>query len=344
MPITLFAVTVVAMFLDKKVEGKMKGVFEEKEFRARDAVLLVASISVAVSLIVFVPQMAIMTIFLFSYSMLLFIFTYIFSDFKKAKARLFSIAFLIASFAAATTSLFILDSNGLMIYGISAFLCLFAFTFVALLYDEHRANTRERWYLAIVPPALFIFLYLFFSGTPIWFPYLLDIYGIVFAVLIILYLGSLFTWKTTLIFVALLTAMDIVLVLITGTMVSAASHVSALQLPMLITVRTVPSVTIEGNLIWMSLGLGDFFFTGLIALQSLRKYERDFAIISIAAMSASFFVFEALLLTYELRAFPGTVMIICGWLPLVLWKKLTQKKIPKEISEEEKASLTEQGT
>lgn len=304
----------------------MKGVFEEKEFRVRDAVLLVAAISVAVSLIVFIPQMAIMTIFLFSYSMLLFIFTYIFSDFQKTKARLFCIAFLVASFTAATVSLFGLAANNLIVYGALAFFCLFIFTFIASLYEEHRTSAQERWYLAILPPALFIFLYLFFSGTPIWFPYLLDIYGIIFAVLIILYLGSLFTWKTTLFFVAFLTAMDIVLVLVTGAMVSAASHVSGLQLPMLITVRTIPPVTIDGNLIWMSLGLGDFFFAGLIALQTLRKYGRSFAILSTVAMSASFFIFESFLLTYQLRAFPGTVMIICGWLPLTLWKKLARQK------------------
>ena len=304
----------------------MKGVFEEKEFRVRDAVLLVAAISVAVSLIVFIPQMAIMTIFLFSYSMLLFIFTYIFSDFQKTKARLFCIAFLVASFTAATVSLFGLAANNLIVYGALAFFCLFAFTFIASLYEEHRTSAQERWYLAILPPALFIFLYLFFSGTPIWFPYLLDIYGIIFAVLIILYLGSLFTWKTTLFFVAFLTTMDIVLVLVTGAMVSAASHVSGLQLPMLITVRTIPPVTIDGNLIWMSLGLGDFFFAGLIALQTLRKYGRSFAILSTVAMSASFFIFESFLLTYQLRAFPGTVMIICGWLPLILWKKLARQK------------------
>ncbi|NWG10544.1 hypothetical protein HXY33_02155 [Candidatus Bathyarchaeota archaeon] len=322
MPLTLFFVTLAAIFFDKKVERKMKGVFEEKEFRVRDAILLVAAMAVTVSLIVFIPQMAIMTIFLFSYSMLLFTFTYIFSDFKKAQARLFNIVFLVVSFTAATISLYNLDANSLMGYGALAFFCLFAFTFIALLYDELRTSLRERWYLAILPPALFIFLYSFFSGTPIWFPYLLDIYGIVFAVLIILYLGSFFTWRTTLIFVTLLTAMDVILVLVTGAMVSAASHVSVLQLPMLIAIRTIPAVVRDGYVIWMSLGLGDFFFAGLIALQTVRKYGREYAILSAIAMSASFFIFEAFLLTYELRAFPGTVMIICGWIPLILWKKL----------------------
>jgi len=317
MPLTLFMVITVAMLLERKVEGKLKSVFEEREFGVRDAVLFVAAISVTVSLVVFIPQMAIMTLFLFAYSMLLFIFTYLFSDFQKTWARVFCTAFLIVSFLAATISLFNISTNSTAAYGALAFFCLFGFTFLALLYEEKRANTAERWYLAVMPPALFIFLYLFFGGTPIWFPYLLNLYGIVFAVLIILYLGSLFTWKTTLIFSTLLTIMDVILVLVTGTMVSAATTTISLNLPVVVALPILPAL----NGI-MLLGLGDFFFAGLLAIQTFKKFGKSFAISSVIAMSASFFVFEALLLTYRPGPFPGTVMIICGWLPLMLWKGL----------------------
>ncbi|MEM2566972.1 MAG: hypothetical protein QXH20_00660, partial [Candidatus Bathyarchaeia archaeon] len=66
----------------------------------------------------------------------------------------------------------------------------------------------------------------------------------------------------------------------------------------------------------------DFFFAGLIAVQTYKKYGRQLAVLSAAAMAASFFIFEALILTFNLRAFPGTLMIICGWLPLLLLKAL----------------------
>lgn len=322
MPLTLLVVVTVAMFLERKVEKKLKVTFEEKEFGVRDAVLLVAAISVVVSLMVFIPRMAVMIMFLFAYSMLLFIFTYLFSDFQKAKARLFCTAFFIVSFVAATISLFNFGASSTVAYGALALYGLFGFAFIALLYEENRTNTKERWYLAILPPALFIVLYMFFSRTPIWFPYLLNLYGIVFAVLIILYLGSLFTWKTSLIFICLLTVMDIILVLFTGTMVSAATHVYILRLPVLISLPTVPAVATELGVLYMSLGLGDFFFTGLIGIQTLKKFGKNFATLSVIAMSASFFTFEAFLLTYRPGPFPGTLMIICGWLPLVLWKKL----------------------
>ena len=325
MPLTLFLVTVVAMLLEKKVEGKLKGAVEEREFRVRDVVLLVAVMSVTVSLIVFVPQMAVMILFLFSYSMLLFIFTYLFSDFKKARASLFCVAFLVVSFLAATISLLIFSADSWIAHGALAFFCLFSFTFIALLYEQNRAGMEERWYLAVLPSALFIFLYLFFGRTPLWFPYLLDLYGIVFAVLISLYLGSLFEWNTALIFAGLLTVMDVILVLVTGAMVSAASHVSGLGLPVLVSLPTIPAVVGEtGRLLYMGLGLGDFFFAGLLAIQAFKKYGKGFAVLSVIGMTVSFFVFEAYLLTYELRAFPGTLMIICGWLPLVIGKRIAK--------------------
>jgi hypothetical protein len=151
-------------------------------------------------------------------------------------------------------------------------------------------------------------------------------YGIVFAVLIILYLGSLFTWRSTLIFVGLLTVMDIILVLYTGTMVSAAMHVMKLNLPVLVSIPAIPLIIEGGRILYMSLGLGDLFFAGLIGIQTMKKFGKSFAILSLIGMSVSFSVFEALMLNYGIRAFPGTLMIICGWLPLVLWKTLKHKK------------------
>ncbi|RJS82725.1 hypothetical protein CW707_00190 [Candidatus Bathyarchaeota archaeon] len=322
MPLTLFVVSTASALLAGKVERKLKSVLEEKEFSVKEAVFLVAAISVTVSLIVLVPQMAVMAIFLFSYSMLLFIFTYVFSDFQKTKAKLFSTTIFLTCLTAAIVSLFTFNSYNIVAYGAIALLCLSAFTFITLLYEENRVVSGERWYLAILPPALFILLYMFYSGTPIWFPYLLNMYGVIFAILITLYLGSLFTWKTTMIFIGLLTVMDIILVLFTGTMVSAAMHISSLRLPVLVSVPTIPVIITERGTVYMSLGLGDFFFAGLIGIQSLRKYGKQFALLSLVAMSISFFIFETILLNYKLGAFPGTLMIICGWLPLVAFKKL----------------------
>lgn len=326
MPLALFAVTAAAMLLNRRVEGKLKTSFEEKEFRTRDAILFVAMISVAVSVIVFVPQMAIMAVFLLSYSTLLFTFSYLFSNVPKRKAQLFCSGFGVASLAAGTVALLAPFADSQMFYGALAAYGLAAFAFFALLYEQKRADTRERWYLAVLPPALFILLYLVYNGTTLWFPYLLDTYGVIFAVLVTLYLGSLFTWKNLFIFVGLLTIMDIVLVLFTGVMVTAAKQVSGLGLPVLISLPTVPLVITERGLQYMSLGLGDFFFAGILATQTFKKFGKKTAVLSTLTMSLSFAIFETFLLNYQWGAFPGTLMIICGWLPVVAWKILSERK------------------
>lgn len=199
---------------------------------------------------------------------------------------------------------------------------LYLFAYSMLLFIFTYVFSNKRWYLAIVPSATFIFLYVFFRESWVWSYLLVNVYGAVFAVLITLYLASLFTWKTTLVFTGLLTVVDIILVLATGAMVSAATSVTALRLPVMVSTPIFPEFLIDGKRLYMALGLGDFFFAGLLASQTFRRFGKSFAVLSIIAMATSFFVFEALLLTYGPRPFPGTLMIICGWTPLALWKIL----------------------
>lgn len=334
MPAALFVVTLVAMLLDRRIEGKLKTTFEEREFRRRDAILFVVMISVAVSVIVFVPQMAIIVVFLFSYSTLLFTFSYIFSGIRKRRAQLFCLGFGVASLVAGTVALLDPFARSLMFYGAVALFGLAAFAFVALVFEQKRSDGKQRWYLAVMPPALFVLLFLVYNGTALWFPFLLDTYGVIFAVLIILYLGSLFTWKSALIFAGFLTIMDIILVLVTGIMVTAAQTVSGLGLPVLISLPTLPLIITERGIQYMSLGLGDFFFAGILATQTFRKFGKRTAVLSAIAMSVSFGIFEALLLTYRFGAFPGTLMIICGWLPVVAWKILSERRQKQQESRE----------
>ncbi len=272
MPLILLAVTVASVLLNGKVEGRLKGVLEEREFRVRDAVLLVGMMTIMIGLIVVVRQLSLilMVLFLFAYSMLLFIFGYIFS--------------------------------------------------------------KNRWYVGIIAPAVFILLYVFFRDSYVWTYYLSNIVGVVFAILITLYLASLFTWKTTAVFGALITGMDIVLVLITGTMVEAANAARGLSLPVLVSAPLLPPIVTGNGIILMSLGLGDFFFAGLLAIQSYKKYGRPFAFLCIIAMTVSFFAFEAFILTFNVRAFPGTLMIICGWIPLILYKQLRNRKTHEKVN------------
>ena len=266
MPLVLFAVTLVSMFLNGKVENKLKSVMEEREFRVQDAVLLVSLMSIMIYLVVFVRQITLilMVLFLFAYSMLLFTFTYLFS--------------------------------------------------------------KNHWYVGILPPAVFILLYVFARDTTAWTYYLSNIYGLVFAVLITLYMAGLFNWKTTAIFGVLITVMDIILVLVTGTMIQAAEATRSLSLPVMVSIPLIPLITTGEGVMMLSLGLGDFFFAGLLGIQTLKKYGKRFAMLSTVGMTVSFFIFEVLLLNYLQRPFPGTLMIVCGWAPFAIWKELTQRR------------------
>jgi presenilin-like A22 family membrane protease len=268
MPLALFAVTLVSLFVNQKTEPKLKEDLQEKPMGVRDAALLVGFMAVMVYLVVFVREInyILMVLYLFAYSMLLFTFTYLFS--------------------------------------------------------------KSHWYLGILPPAGFILLYVVFGvllDDPLWTYYLANVFGLVFAVLITLYLAGLFTWRTTAIFGVLITGMDIILVLVTRTMVEAAKVAVSLKLPVMVSLPLIPPASAL-HVSMMSLGLGDFFFAGLLGIQTFKKYGKRFAIVSAGAMTISFFIFEVALLNYWQIPFAGTLMIISGWAPLVTWKQLTMRK------------------
>jgi hypothetical protein len=361
MPLTLLAVSAAALFFNERTEGKLKTTFEERELRTRDVVMLVVMIVVAVSIIGYVSilnpgqifQNIIMLVFLFSYSMLLFVFSYLFSDMKQRRAQLFSLGFAVAGLFAGTISLLAPFADDLTLFRALAFYGLAVFAFASIILDMKRVEVKERWYVAVQPPALFILLFAFFSvayngNAIIWYPVLMDIFGLTFAILIILYLGSMFTWKTVGVFAVLLTIMDIILVIGTGTMVNAADTFRGLGLPVLVYLPNVPFILVPTGYTGLTffgyaprgLGLGDFFFAGILALQTYKKFGKKTAYISIIAMTVAFAVWEAFLpeildflnpiVGRDIGGFPGTLMIICGWAPVIAWQLIATRNKPKE--------------
>ena len=328
MPTALFAIVIGAMLLNKRIESKLKTAFEEREFRTRDVILLVIMISIAVSVVALFPsvQTLLLAVFLFSYSTLLFAISYVFSDMKKNRAQLFGSAFGAASLVAGGVSLLNPFANSLMLYGSIAFFGLAAFAFFTVAYEQRKKEPKERVHLAVLPPALFLLLYVFFRGTPVWSPYLLDVYAVTFAVLVIVYMASLFTWKTTLLFAGLLTVVDIILVFGTRTMGTAATSLLDLGLPILVVLPHIPLQIVQGAIVFGGLGLGDFFFAGILATQTYKKFGEKTAVISTIAMAISLGIFYAIQLYYQIQFFPATVNIICGWVPVVAWKLLSERK------------------
>jgi len=201
------------------------------------------------------------------------------------------------------SALLLIPDKAVMIFFMSAYSSLlFLFTYLI----------APKWYLAFLPPALFITIYF----SPYWMfnafgvYWIFNAFGIVFAILVAVLLGSLFEWKTTTVFVVLITIMDIVQVLVTRHMVeSGARMVVELRLPVMIILPTFPY---KGGL--FALGLGDFFLSGLLSIQTAQKYGRKLGFASAIAIAVVFLVFQTVLLSFNVQAFPGTVFIISGWL------------------------------
>ncbi len=355
MPIALFVVVMVALFLNRKVEGKLMATVEERQFKTRDIILLVVFMAIAVSVIAYsslvAPEQVFQNIFLIlflgSYTMLLFTFSYVFSNLAKKRAQLISLGFGILGTIAGLASLLGPLSDGLSIYRALAFFGLAIFCFGTIVFEQKKADIKARWYVAAQPPALFVLLFVFFNvfysgGVNVWVPVLMDVFGFTFAILIILYLSSLFSWKTVGLFAILLTIMDIVLVIGTGTMVQAANQFTGLGLPVLVYLPNVPLLPAhEGYLSFFGfaprgLGLGDFFFAGVLAIQTFNKFGKKTAFIAVVAEAVAFGIWEAFLpdiLAYlnpivgrDIGGFPGTLMILSGWAPIVVWKLLAVKK------------------
>lgn len=353
MPIALFVVVTVSMLLSKRIENRLMQSVEQKSFRTRDIVVLIAFMAIVISVIAYTTMISpgetlqniLLIIFLSSYTMLLFTFSYVFSNLSYTRAIIFSVAFGGAATLAGVACLAGLLIDSLTIYRVVAFFGLAVFCFGCAIYVRIRRVARPRWYIAAQPPALFVLLFVFFNvlgntGTAIiWAPYLMDVFGFTFAILIIIYLSSLFNWKTVGIFAVLLTTMDIILVIGTGTMVQAATQFTGLGLPVLVYLPNVPFVYSDtGTILSRGLGLGDFFFAGVLAVQTYKKFGRNIALVSVLSMSVAFGIWEAFLrdiLSYldpivgrGIGGFPGTLMIVSGWVPIIAIALLTHRGKP----------------
>jgi len=259
LPMVLFLVTAATLYVHSKSEVRVESIFEERKLDYRYAVIMVVAAGIMVSVLLLIPDKAVMIFFISAYSLLLFLFTYL---------------------------------------------------------------VAPKWYLAFLPPALFIAIYF----SPYWMfnvfgvYWIFNVFGIVFAILVSVLLGSLFEWKTTAVFVALITIMDIVQVLVTGHMVESGTRmVEELRLPVMIILPTFPYI---GGL--FALGLGDIFLSGLLSIQTAQKYGRKLGFASATAIAVVFLMFQTVLLNFNIQAFPATVFIISGWLIALVAQHLYQ--------------------
>ncbi len=251
LPGVVFLAVTISVFLYRRFETMLSTLFDERELTPRDAVLMVVSMGIMVTVIAFVPSQAIQIVFLAAYSYMMFSFTYI---------------------------------------------------------------AVKRWYLAILPPIVFVLLYFGY-----WELFVFNLFVVVFAVVIPVYLGALFSWKTTAIYAGLLTVMDVIQVFGTGFMGAAATKLIDLKLPVLLLVPTYPATRMIG------LGLGDMFLAGLLAIQTASRRGRTAGFLTAATVGVAMFVFELALFNTEFAgSFPATVVVMGGWVAGLGISKLTR--------------------
>jgi len=203
-------------------------------------------------------------------------------------------AFLIVVFMGiAVTAIAFIPGMAIQIIFLTAYsYVLFFFVYVAY----------KRWYLAIIPPIIFVYSYLHY-----WNLIVFNIFAAIFSIIITIYASGLFSWRTVWIFAILLTIMDVIQVFFTGFMGQSAVKMMRLKLPVMLLLPTYPHGLPIG------LGLGDIFLASLLSIQMASKYGVKAGILTAATNSLAMFIFEvALLNTMFARFFPATLVVIAG--------------------------------
>lgn len=173
----------------------------------------------------------------------------------------------------------------------------------------------KRLFISAIPPAAFVISFLLLSrllATNILVAIMTtNFFATVFAVIAVALLGPLFSWKTLMLFTALLTIVDIVHVFITGHMVVAAYKVMGLGLPLMFLLPRLPSLT-ELTV----LGLGDVFLSGLLSTYMASKYNFKAGLLTATSISIIFLAFDIIVYNFAqgVKVFPATILVLIGWL------------------------------
>jgi hypothetical protein len=194
-----------------------------------------------------------------------------------------------------------------------AFLLCFAMFLLA------RALSKK-WLLSIVVPTVFIMLYLFSWNT--LFLNLFSTITVVFSTAIfgaslaldtevkdeaVLNRGNILSGVV--LFVALIVLADVTLVFGTNLMMTAATKIEKLQLPLQVIVPTFPST---GGIAHM--GLGDILISGLLAILTANKWGMKSGILCVASISATIMLGTTVLINCNVGMFPATILVVVGWL------------------------------
>lgn len=160
--------------------------------------------------------------------------------------------------------------------------------------------TGNRW-ISLILPIIFYLCFFFF-----WNLGLLNLFALILALGTSLILSSVFPWKSSIIFVALLSIIDIIHVFGTEMMVEVGQKGISLGLPIMLLLPAYPA---EG---YLGFGLGDLFVAGLLSVKNWERFGRKAGLITSIHIS----IFIGLLMPFLdlFGVLPATVFIFAGWL------------------------------
>jgi presenilin-like A22 family membrane protease len=222
--------------------------------------------------------------------------------FLQGKLRPRDVVILVAVMGAMITVVALIPAMAIQILFISSYVYIMFF-FAYLL--------TRRWYLALFPPVIFLaayaISYLVYPNTVVSL-LVTDVLAVAFSVMMTVYMGVLFSWKTMWIYATLLTVMDVIQVFGTGFMGQVAEKTIRLQLPVALILPAYPA----GGQI--GLGLGDIILSGLLAVQTALRYGRRAGILVAGTVCSAMFLFEvASMNLVSFRYFPATLIVVAGW-------------------------------
>lgn len=228
--------------------------------------------------------------------------------FGGAKVGKRDVVFLVLVIGVMVTILALIPSLAVQVL----YIAIFSYTLLSFTFMFSR-----KWYIAVLPPILFVLSYFFF-----WNLLTFNVLAFTIASIIIIQFSNLFTWKTTVIFAGLLMLVDVTQVFLTGLMGQLAEKaVFELGLPVVIMLPTYPTM---GRII---LGLGDIFLSGLLSLQNLFEKGRISGLLTAATIGIAMFIFEIVEFNTEyFTFFPATIVVLSGWLAGTGITKLIEKE------------------
>ncbi len=172
--------------------------------------------------------------------------------------------------------------------------------------------TGNRW-ISVILPAVFYVCFFFF-----WNLKLLNVFALILSFGASLILASAFSWSSSLVFIAVLTLIDVIHVFGTKMMVEVGQKGIQLGLPIMLLLPAYPA----GG--YLGFGLGDLFVASLITIRNWERFGGKAGLIT--SIHVTFFLGIMIPIVERFGALPATIFISAGWVTSYLQMRIARNE------------------